>query len=281
MKKLILLLLFIPFVSFSQIEGNNFDALALCFSQRSFSNSFSSNIEANKSLTNILNSVNNSHSMFARRKIELLAQKIIVISNYSPAIEKYFKNIVFQKDDIKKMLDLTLIQKEIIKHNGYSQVYKYFTDKYFYNNFLNNLNIDKFKDYNIAPYEPKVSVICSSNRVNNLNIIVDNFNKQLYKNKELLICINLDAKDINLSDIEKYKLNNNTKIITLDDKYTLGYCLNKLIEHSNGEIIQKIDDDDYYSEHFIKNQVMMYDIYNADLVGKSCYFTYIENTNKL
>lgn len=64
MKKIILILLFIPFVSFSQIEGNNFDALALCFSQRSFSNSFSSNIEANKALTNILNSVNISQSFF-------------------------------------------------------------------------------------------------------------------------------------------------------------------------------------------------------------------------
>ena len=228
-----------------------------------------------------LNSVNNSETMFARRIIELLAQKKIVISNYTPAINKYFKNIVFQKNDINNILKLSLIKKEIIKHNGYLQVYKYFTDKYFYNNLLNCLDIDKFKDYKIASYEPKVSVICSSNRVNNLKIIVDNFNKQVYKNKELLICVNLDAKYINLSDIEKYKLNNNTKIIILDEKYTLGYCLNKLIEYSTGEIIQKMDDDDYYSENFIQNQVMMYDIYNADLVGKSCYFTYIKNTKSL
>ena len=228
-----------------------------------------------------LNSVNNSETMFARRIIESLAQKKIVISNYSPAINKYFKNLVFQKDDIKNILKLSFIQKEIIKHNGYLQVYKYFTDKSFYNNLLNCLDIDKFKDYKISCYEPKVTVICCSNRINNLDIILDNFNKQIYKNRELLICINLDEKDISMSNIEKYKLNNNIKIITLDEKYTLGYCLNKLIDYSTGEIIQKMDDDDYYSENFIKNQVMMYDIYNADLVGKSCYFTYIKNTKNL
>tara|TARA_B110000008_G_C16650729_1_gene436560 strand:- start:96 stop:554 length:459 start_codon:yes stop_codon:yes gene_type:complete len=42
-----------------------------------------------------------------------------------------------------------------------------------------------------------------------------------------------------------------------------------------------MDDDDYYSENFIKNQIMMYDIYNVDLVGKSCYFTYIKDTKSL
>ena len=55
----------------------------------------------------------------------------------------------------------------------------------------------------------------------NLHIIINNFNKQVYENRELLLCINLDKKDIVMSSIEKYKSNNNIKIITLDSKYTL------------------------------------------------------------
>jgi len=66
MKNLLFTLaLLISFVSFSQKEGNNFDAISLCFEQRNFSQkSFSSNIEAKKALTEILNSVNISEDYF-------------------------------------------------------------------------------------------------------------------------------------------------------------------------------------------------------------------------
>ena len=67
----------------------------------------------------------------------------------------------------------------------------------------------------------------------------------------------------------------------MDDKYTLGHCLNKLIEISEGEIIQKMDDDDFYGKDFITNNVMMYDIYKPDVLGKEGYFTYFKETNKL
>ncbi|MBI95546.1 hypothetical protein CL656_00120 [bacterium] len=226
-----------------------------------------------------LNSVSNSETMFARRIIESLAQRKIVISNYSPAIEKYFKNIIFYKEDISKLKNLSFIEKEIIKHNGFLQVYNYFSDKIFYNKFLKCLNFLNFKHYIIPDYNPKVSIICVIKDKNNIKNIIETFNKQNYKNKELLLCIKENNDVNNLNEFVEKK--NDIKVITLNSEYSKDYCLNELIKISNGEIIQKMKDSDYYSENFISNQIIMYDIYNADLVGKSLHFLYVKTTNKL
>ena len=228
-----------------------------------------------------LNSVSNSETMFARRIIECLAQKKLIISNYSPAIDKYFKNIVFYKRDIPNLKKLSFIQKEIIKHNGFLTVYNNFSDTYFYNNLLCNLKLPDIMNYKIPDYNPKVSLICSTNRIDNITIILENYSRQMYKNTELLICINLDINDSIQNRLNSLKVNNKIKIIVLDDKYTLGHCLNKLVEMSEGEIIQKMDDDDLYGKDFITNNVMMYDIYKPDVLGKTGYFTYFKETKQL
>ena len=225
------------------------------------------------------NSVQDSTTMFARRIVELLVQKKIVISNYSASIEKYFKNVVFYKDDISSLEKMSFVEKEQIKHNGFITVYNNFTSKRFLNNFLDSLNIKTLLNYKIPKYKPKISVICSTNRIDNLQNIINNYEKQTYKTTELLICINLKQNELDQKKVDAIK--NKARIIIIDSKYTLGYCLNKLIDITNGDIIQKIDDDDYYGENFITNQIMMYDIYKADLVGKPSYFTYVKETNKL
>jgi hypothetical protein len=50
---------------------------------------------------------------------------------------------------------------------------------------------------------------------------------------------------------------------------------------SEGEIIQKMDDDDFYGKDFITNNVMMYDIYKPDLLGQTDYFIYFNETKQL
>lgn len=228
-----------------------------------------------------LNSVSNSETMFARRIIECLVQKKLIISNYSPAIDKYFKNIVFYEKDIPNLKKLSFIQKEIIKHNGFLAVYNFFSDTYFYNNLLDNLKLPGIMNYKIPDYNPKVSIICSTNRIDNINIILENYSRQTYKNTELLVCINLDTNDDIQNKLKDLKVNDKIKVIVLDDKYTLGHCLNKLVEMSQGEIIQKMDDDDFYGKDFITNNVMMYDIYKPDVLGKTGYFIYFKETKQL
>lgn len=239
------------------------------------------NVSKNYEIVINFNIVNNSKTMFARRIIEGLAQKNLIVSDYSPAIEEHFKGLIFEKEDIKKLEKLDFIERERIKHKGFIKVYEKFTDKYFYNYLLECLNISKLNKYKIERYNPKVSVICCSNRINNIDNILENYNRQIYENKELLVCINLDKNDIKKEEIEKLEKNKNTKVFIIDSKEFIGKCLNNLIENSEGEIIQKMDDDDYYGDKFIKNQIMMYDIYDCDIVSKKSYFVYFKNTGEL
>ena len=90
-----------------------------------------------------------------------------------------------------------------------------------------------------------VSIITCTNKMNKCKNIIDNFNRQNHQKKELIIVLNNN----NLK-IDKWRNNlckyDNLKINQLDQKVTLGECINFAIDKSKYPIIAKFDDDDYY-----------------------------------
>ncbi|WP_427339123.1 glycosyltransferase [Caloranaerobacter sp. DY30410] len=120
-----------------------------------------------------------------------------------------------------------------------------------------------------------VSVITCTNRPNYMNNIFENFNRQLYKAKELIIILNK-----NIMDINKWKLKassfQNISVYQLDENISLGQCLNFAVNKCKHEIIAKFDDDDYYSPYYLNSSIIALLKTNADIVGKSTTFVYFE-----
>jgi glycosyltransferase involved in cell wall biosynthesis len=68
-------------------------------------------------------------------------------------------------------------------------------------------------------------------------------------------------------------------VLAADRELTLGACLNKGIEASDGEFIAKVDDDDLYGAHYLSDLVRAFDYTEAGLVGKGAHYTYFEADN--
>ncbi|NMB07542.1 MAG: glycosyltransferase [Tissierellia bacterium] len=130
-----------------------------------------------------------------------------------------------------------------------------------------NLNFSIKKNNN-------VTVITPTNSINNLNNILENFNRQDLKEKELIIIINNNK-------IDEYKWKNivseyeNIKVYKLSENISLGRCLNFGIDNSKFDIIAKFDDDDYYGPKYLSDSIKAFDETNAKLIGKGATFVYM------
>jgi len=110
--------------------------------------------------------------------------------------------------------------------------------------------------------------------------IFNNFTRQKYKRKELIIILNN-----NLMDIKEWesvaKPFNNIKIYQLDQSISLGECLNFAVLQSNSQFIAKFDDDDFYGSKYLSDSIKTFKHIEAGVIGKAANFVYFEENGTL
>ncbi|OFL94419.1 hypothetical protein HMPREF2734_01290 [Corynebacterium sp. HMSC055D05] len=111
---------------------------------------------------------------------------------------------------------------------------------------------------------PLLSVIVSTKRPEQIAHVREQFDRQTYPNKELIILTH------------GYKAEG-----ALYEPKTspLGYCLNRLITASKGDFIAKFDDDDFYLDNYLLDQFLNLSIRNVDIVGKAANYLYFSDKN--
>jgi len=128
-----------------------------------------------------------------------------------------------------------------------------------------------------------ISVVTVTNKNNPqiINNIFQNYKRQIYPDKELILIINSGG------DIEPYKTKahemeiKNCNIYKLHPFITLGECLNHSIRKMNGTYWAKMDDDDYYSEQYLIEAHYNLVTKGADLIGKKSIHLYNEDTKTM
>lgn len=228
-----------------------------------------------------VNTVQNSDTMFASRVFELLACGINVISGFSVGIEKMLPHVVKMcktEEDTLKHLDtlikskeirdrLSLLgEREVFNNHTYSKRFEVILDKIDIQN--NNIN------------NSGVSVITCTKRDEFIENIFENFSRQSYVNKEIIIILN--NNNMNLKKWKKRaRFYNNMKIFQLDEEKSLGQCLNYAIEQSSFNYISKFDDDNYYAPEFLSDLLNAFKYSAADICGKNSYYSYLEESKIL
>lgn len=125
-----------------------------------------------------------------------------------------------------------------------------------------------------------VSIITCTNRSNYMSNIFDNYKRQNYNKKELIIILNNNK--LNNDDWkQKSKLYNNVRIFKLDENISLGYCYNFGVNKAKYDYIAKFDDDDYYGPKYLEETMKAFKNTQASIVGKGTYFVYFEKLKKL
>jgi Glycosyltransferases, probably involved in cell wall biogenesis len=140
--------------------------------------------------------------------------------------------------------------------------------------------LEKEKDMNIDTRRQGVSIIVCTNRPNSINNIFDNYERQRYIDKELIVVLNNNSMSLK-NYKEKSLTYPNIKIYQLDESCALGKCLNFGIQKAKYEYIAKMDDDDYYAPKYLIDSINKFQYTDADIVGKLSYFVYIEKNGIL
>ncbi|EST11873.1 glycosyltransferase [Sporolactobacillus laevolacticus] len=125
-----------------------------------------------------------------------------------------------------------------------------------------------------------ITVVTSTMRQEMSDHILKNFLRQDYHPKELIILLN--KKELNAGQWKERTANyNNIRVFQLDEKKTLGECLNFGGQQALYDVIAKFDDDDYYSPAYLTNMVGQLKKKNIDVIGKSSIFVYFKTEKKL
>lgn len=204
-----------------------------------------------------INTVTHSNTMFSRRVFEVLASNRPLISNYSLGIKKMFPNIVLLG---KTMDDFDCHFKKLFNDHFYYQkisllgLRTVLTEHTYRNRVDTILNIIGF---NIKTKTKKILMISKVDSLTELKNITTNYEKQTYKNKQLLII----SDKVNT---EKYQVLK-SKDIPL---------VKKIIDESNVDYIGVFDYNHFYGSNYLSD-LLMHDQYLSNCVGisKGCYYT--------
>lgn len=126
----------------------------------------------------------------------------------------------------------------------------------------------------------KITIVTPTNKTIYAKNIFQNYHRQLYPNKELIIILN--NNQLRLHDwVEQSKMYPHSCVFQLDESVPLGECINFAIDHSSSYFVAKFDDDDYYGPNYLTDQIRCFQTTDASIVGKVGHFIYFEGLDSL
>jgi len=127
---------------------------------------------------------------------------------------------------------------------------------------------------------PLISIITPTYREELLPRCVENFVKQDYPNKELIIIFNSNEKDV--PEIPEVSTGKNTvRILIAPQEMFLGACLNMGLISSKGVYCFKVDDDDIYGQNYVPDTMLHLYAMDCDIFGKPFKYCYFERDKQV
>ncbi len=223
-----------------------------------------------------VNTITESPTMFARRVFESLACGTPVVSQDSVGMRAMLGGHVRVTQSAEEtsghIEDLLGDEEARIRegHLAYRHVhenhtYRHRMDEVFRRVGLQSPSLDR----------PAVSVLMPTMRPENVTRCVENFGKQTYENKELILILNNAEFDLDAIQRDANSIPN-VQVLHVKERTTLGDCLNWGVEVASGKYVAKMDDDDYYGEQYLSDAVLAASFSDAEIVGKGVCFVYLE-----
>ena len=227
-----------------------------------------------------VNTVTDSPTMFSRRVFECLACGTPVISTGSVGLEATlggYVRITRNSQDTTSHLNELLADEERRMREGHLG-YRYVHTHHTYRHRMKEMFLEVGVESGDSARKPSVSVVIATCRPDNVKFAIENYRKQVYAEKELLLVLNNAIFDVESIEAQARDLNN-VRIVQVDGRVTLGESLNRGVEEASGYYIAKMDDDDYYGENYLSDMMLAADFSGADILGKGTYFVHMKAGN--
>ncbi len=228
-----------------------------------------------------VNTISDSPTMFSRRVFESLACGTPVISSESVGMRRMLDGHVrvtrSAEETAGHLVDL-LGDEEARLREGHL-AYRYVHENHTYRHRM----AEVFRRVGIelpVTAQPAVSVLMPTMRPENVGRCLENFRKQTYAQKELVLILNNAEFDLDAVKREAESIPN-VQVLHVDGRTTLGDCLNRGVAAASGSYVAKMDDDDLYGESYLSDSVLAASFSDAEVVGKGAFFTYFEESDTL
>ncbi len=232
-----------------------------------------------------VNSVKDSPTMFSRRVLELLACGTPVVSGAALGIDQLLgsdvvpicNTVAEAREAITRVLSDELYRDALVLR-GQRRVFGAHTYRHRLVHVCNTLGIAT-----PGSGRPKVSVITPTNRATFVDRLLDNYARQSYPDTELIVVV-VDGDEPTESYLyERAKALgvSDCRVLVAPAGTSLGSCLNLAVESCDGSVFAKLDDDDYYGEHYLEDSILALDYSAADCVGKLSHLCYVEALDEI
>ena len=223
-----------------------------------------------------VNTVTESPTMFSRRVFEVLACGATMISSDSVGMRRMLEGHARVARSMEEATDhlVDLLGSSETRIREAHLAYRYIHENHTYRHRMDEL-FRKVGLGSLIQEPPPVSVLMPTKRPQNVLRCLENFNRQEYHNKELILILNnaefdLDAVQRDVGAIP------NVQVLHVEGRTTLGDCLNRGVEAASGKYIAKMDDDDLYGERYLSDSFLASSFSGAEIVGKGMHFVYLE-----
>lgn len=229
-----------------------------------------------------VNSVTGSRTMCARRLFELSAAQTAVVTAPAASLDEFFGDdleVVHDADETRDTLT-ALTQHDEYRDRVALRVHRRVFDEHLFTHRVDTV----LRSVGLPRQESSrsVSVVVPTNRPGQLDAVLDFVGRQSLSNVQLvLIQHGFETSEIELSAQAKEAGVEDLVALTAHESVMLGSCINRGIDAADGEFVAKMDDDNYYGSHYLKDLLRAFDYTNAEVVGKWAHLVYLEGAGSM
>jgi hypothetical protein len=122
---------------------------------------------------------------------------------------------------------------------------------------------------------PEVSVIVATNRPQFLEHALRQVDRQTYSRRQLVMALHGDEFPAHAEERVRDRYQGAVEVIRVDGGATLGTALNACLARASGDLVTKMDDDDWYGDEHLWDLVLAQCYSRADIVGKGAEFVFL------
>ncbi|MEE2528796.1 glycosyltransferase [Pseudarthrobacter sp. J75] len=223
-----------------------------------------------------VNSVVDSPSMCARRIFEISAAGGAVVTAPSTAVTKYFGGdevfVAESREQASAQVKM-LVKSPELRQRAVHKAQRRIWNEHTYAHRAERVTAAVLPDRVRSVAPPSVSAIVSTVRPAQLKQVLASVGRQAGVDMELVLLTHGFETDFSTLRRQAAEAGiGNVVLLSAGREVSLGECLNRAVEASSGDVLSKMDDDDYYGSNYMRDLLNALAFSRASVVGKQAHY---------